>query len=153
MMSILSELCQINFPKFFDYIFCFPVQKYSMSHMTNQYKNRQYKEKVVLPVLALMFCYLAMTSMVSAASAAGRRCIDSSAGSVAITVGMVVAAVITSVMDMPSFFDASFYSTDRAVGISCRYCLSVMMSVSRNWGDKEDGYQCDCSDCTEQFFD
>lgn len=97
------------------------------------------------------FLLLAVTSMMSAPPASGSRRIDSRAGTIAVTVCMVITAVIATVMGMTPFLSAAFHGADRAAGIGCRYCLPVMMSVSRDRGNKEDGYQHDCRGGAEQF--
>lgn len=80
-----------------------------------------------------------MTSVMSAASAAGSRHSDIGAGAVAIAAGMGVTAVVVSVMCMVPCLNTSIYGADRIAGIGCCYRLTaMMMSMSRDRGDKED---------------
>lgn len=83
-----------------------------------------------------------MTSVMSAASAAGSRHSDIGAGAVAIAAGMGVTAVVVSVMCMVPCLNTSIYGADRIAGIGCCYrcyrLTAMMMSMSRDRGDKED---------------
>ncbi len=73
-------------------------------------------------------CSLPMTSMMSAGASTG----NGHTGAVTVIAFMVITAILTPVMGMPSCFCASFHRTDRTAGI--RRGLSVMSAVpmSRN---------------------
>lgn len=77
---------------------------------------------------------LPMTSMMSAGASSG----NGHTGAVTIIAFMVITAVLTPVMGMPSCFCASFHRTDRTAGI--RRGLSVMSAVpmSRNRHSQKD---------------
>jgi len=73
-------------------------------------------------------------------------------GAVAITVLMVIAAVIFTVMEMMPFFSAVFHSADRITGIRLALAL-VMVSMGRNRDNKEGREYESCRPCQKSFFE
>lgn len=91
-----------------------------------------------------------MTMPSASAAITGSRS-GRNAGTVAVSICMVVATVVMTIMVVDPFFGAVLYRTDRTAGINCLY-PSAMMSMCRYGHDKKRRNQCRSQCRSKQFF-